>query len=597
MPDQAADEYVVSDPELITRVRAGDRQAFGELYKRHSGPATSLARQFARSAAESDDLVSESFARVLDNLLAGKGPDTAFRAYLFTTVRNTAYDRTRKDKRLQFTDDMTTHDVAVVGDDPVLAKMESGLVATAFAQLPERWQAVLWHTQVEGETPAQVGALLGMAPGAVSSLAFRAREGLREAYLQAHLAETAAEKCRSTVDRLGAWTRGGLSKREQAQVEAHLEECDRCRALAAELEEVNHGLRGLLAPLLLGGAAAGYLATLGPVAPLVAPGALAAGAAGAGSGAAGSSGAGGTGGGVAGGAGAAAGGSTAATAAGVAAGAAAIGAGAVGAAALASASAGGAGTAAAAGTAGAPAAGGRWGAGGGGAGAGGAAGAAGGAGAAAGAGGVFAGLGVGGLVAAGAVLVAAAVAAVFFIVSGNSPEATNTAATDGPSVAAPATPANGGGTSGGTGGTGGGTGGPGGTDPAAGNSAPAVPGAGNTAAATVPANDGTAGDGTAGGDGTSGGTGDTVPAAAAPVALTEVKAVARGPAAERATAPTQGALRRPSTRSCRADRTRPPHQPSPHRQPNPPPRPPHRRPRDRRLLRRSPLRRLWQCPA
>src|SRR6476660_9794862 len=288
LPDQAADEYVVSDPELITRVRAGDRQAFGELYKRHSGPATSLARQFARSVAESDDLVSESFARVLDNLLAGKGPDTAFRAYLFTSIRNTAYDRTRKDKRLQFTDDMTAHDSPVPGDDPVLMKMESGLVAAAFAQLPERWQAVLWHTQVEGESPAQVGALLGMAPGAVSSLAFRAREGLREAYLQAHLAETAAEQCRSTVERLGAWTRGGLSKRETQQVDAHLKTCDRCRALAAELEEVNAGLRGLLAPLLLGGAAAGYLATLGPVAPLAAPGTLVAGAGAAG--AAGSSG-------------------------------------------------------------------------------------------------------------------------------------------------------------------------------------------------------------------------------------------------------------------------------------------------------------------
>ena len=151
MPDQDGDEFVVSDPELIARVRAGDREAFGELYRRHSGPATTLARQFARSAAESDDLVSESFARVLDNLLAGKGPDTAFRAYLFTTVRNTAYDRTRKDKRLQFTDDMSAHDVAVVGDDPVLANLESGLIATAFAKLPERWQAVLWHTQVEGE--------------------------------------------------------------------------------------------------------------------------------------------------------------------------------------------------------------------------------------------------------------------------------------------------------------------------------------------------------------------------------------------------------------------------------------------------------------
>ncbi|WP_420121391.1 sigma-70 family RNA polymerase sigma factor, partial [Nakamurella sp.] len=235
MADEEADGYVVSDPELITQVRSGNREAFGELYRRHAGPAATLARQFARNAAEADDLVAESFARVLDNLLEGKGPDSAFRAYLFTTIRNTAYDRTRKDKRLQFTDDMTTHDAPVVGDDPVLMKMESGLVASAFAQLPERWQAVLWHTQVEGESPAQVGRLLGMAPGAVSSLAFRAREGLREAYLQAHLAETAADECRSTVERLGAWTRGGLSKRETQQVDGHLRTCDRCRALAAEL--------------------------------------------------------------------------------------------------------------------------------------------------------------------------------------------------------------------------------------------------------------------------------------------------------------------------------------------------------------------------
>ena len=478
MPDQEADEYVVSDPELITRVRTGDREAFGELYKRHAGAATTLSRQFARSATESDDLVSESFARVLDNLLAGKGPDTAFRAYLFTTIRHTAYDRTRKDKRLQFTDDMTPHDIAVVGADPVLAKMESGLVATAFAQLPERWQAVLWHTQVEGETPAQVGAMLGMAPGAVSSLAFRAREGLREAYLQAHLAETAAEQCRTTVERLGAWTRGGLSKREKTQVDAHLETCDRCRALAAELEEVNHGLRGLLAPLLLGGAAAGYLATLGPVAPLAAPGTLIAGAgstgaggsgaggSGAGGSGAGGSGAGGSGAGGgasagggagaggaagAGAAGGAAAGSAAATAAGVAAAAAA--AGAIGLAALASTGSSGSASAAAAGTGSAGAGGaasggagasaatagtgsaGTGGAAGGGSAAGGggaaAAGGAAGAGtAAAGTGGIFASLGVGGLVAAGAVVVVAAVAAVVFVVSGNSPDTTNTAGQD-----------------------------------------------------------------------------------------------------------------------------------------------------------------------
>ena len=249
-----------SDAELITRVRAGDRAAYGELYSRHSTAALTLARQFSRSPAEADDLVSESFARVLDTLIAGGGPDTAFRAYLFTTLRNTAYDRTRKDKRLSFTDDVEAHDVAVDVDDPVVLQAENSLVGKAFNALPERWQAVLWYTQVDGMSPAEAGVLLGMSANAVTSLAYRAREGLREAYLQAHLADTAAERCRTTVDRLGAWARGGLSKREQAQVDAHLAECDRCRALAAELSEINSGIRGMIAPLLLGGAAVAYLA-------------------------------------------------------------------------------------------------------------------------------------------------------------------------------------------------------------------------------------------------------------------------------------------------------------------------------------------------
>ena len=252
MHPTAGGEDAASDAELIARVRGGDRAAFGTLYGRHVRAATAMARQLTNSPAEADDLVAESFARVLDTLLDGRGPDSAFRAYLFTSVRHTAYDRTRKDKRLQFTDDITQHESPVEQDDPVLRQMENSYIGKAFAQLPERWQTILWHTQVEGQSPAQVGLLLGMTPNAVTSLAFRAREGLREAYLQVHMAETVPERCRPTLQRLGAYTRGGLSKRETAQVEAHLAECDRCPAIAAELAEVNSGLRGLLAPLLLG---------------------------------------------------------------------------------------------------------------------------------------------------------------------------------------------------------------------------------------------------------------------------------------------------------------------------------------------------------
>jgi RNA polymerase sigma factor (sigma-70 family) len=264
-----AEVHGPSDAELITSVRNGSIDAYGPLYERHVNAAYNLARQLSRSRAEADDLVSEAFSKVLDTLRTGHGPDSAFRAYLLTALRHVAYDKTRRDRRLELAEDVTevsgvdTEKVSVPFRDTAVAGLERSMAARAFAKLPERWQAVLWHTEIEGQSPAEVAPLLGLTANGVSALAYRAREGLRQAYLQVHLAETTAERCRATVDKLGAWTRGGLSKRETTQVETHLDECSRCRALAAELADVNGALRLIIAPLVLGAGTAGYLALTG----------------------------------------------------------------------------------------------------------------------------------------------------------------------------------------------------------------------------------------------------------------------------------------------------------------------------------------------
>ncbi|SDJ78795.1 RNA polymerase sigma factor, sigma-70 family [Lentzea albidocapillata subsp. violacea] len=273
-----ADVQGPSDAELIESVRGGTIDAYGQLYERHVSAAYNLARQLARSPAEADDLVSEAFAKVLDTLRGGRGPDAAFRAYLLTALRHTAYDKTRRDKKIDLTEDMTDVAPAVQFSDTAVAGLERSLAARAFAALPERWQMVLWHTEIEGQSPAEVAPLLGLTANGVSALAYRAREGLKQQYLQMHLADTEGERCRATVDRLGAWTRAGLSKREATQVEAHLDECGRCRALAAELADVNGALRIFVAPLVLGVGATTYLVAAGTTTAVVGAGAAAGGA-------------------------------------------------------------------------------------------------------------------------------------------------------------------------------------------------------------------------------------------------------------------------------------------------------------------------------
>lgn len=240
-----ADEHAGPEPddaELVAAVRAGDADAYGLLFRRHGRSARELALQLSCSSAEADDLVAEAFARVLAALRRGGGPDGGFRAYLFTTLRNTSRDRARADHRLEFSGDMTRHDQGVPWEDTAVAGLEAGLAARAFTTLPERWQRVLWRTTVEGASPAEVAPHFGLTPNGAAALAYRAREGLRQAYLQEHVSGPYAH--RATVERLGAWVRGGLPERLRDRVDAHLAWCPACRALAAELAEVSGGLRG-----------------------------------------------------------------------------------------------------------------------------------------------------------------------------------------------------------------------------------------------------------------------------------------------------------------------------------------------------------------
>ena len=249
-----------SDAELIAAARAGDAKAYGALYERHAEAAKRLARQIVRRPADVDDVVAETFAKVLSALRRGAGPSEAFRPYLLTAVRRVAFDHVRGQREQIPTDEADLPDPGEPFIDPALASLERSLVARAFRSLPERWSAVLWHTEIEQARAAEVALLLGITPNGVAALSYRAREGLRQAYLQMHLSSRAREECVPVAGKLGAHVRGGLSSREAYRVDSHLRGCGDCLAAHAELTSINGALRNVLGPAVLGGQTAAYLA-------------------------------------------------------------------------------------------------------------------------------------------------------------------------------------------------------------------------------------------------------------------------------------------------------------------------------------------------
>ncbi|WP_454860443.1 RNA polymerase sigma factor [Promicromonospora soli] len=256
-----------SDAELILQVRSGDRDAFGVLYERHASAARALARQYV-SPADAEDVVGDAFSKLFEMLRRGAGPDAGFRPYLYTVVRHRAFDVSRGAARTRPTSDDEIESVlgrVASEEDPALAGFERSVVSKAYFELPERWREVLWYVLVDDLKPAQVAPVLGLSPNGVSALLYRAKEALRAGYLQQHLTHAPSDTCRSVNPLLGGYVRESLSKRETTKITEHLTTCGTCNALVLELHDVAHGMKTVIAPLVLG---AGGLALVGAGAPI-----------------------------------------------------------------------------------------------------------------------------------------------------------------------------------------------------------------------------------------------------------------------------------------------------------------------------------------
>ncbi|MGH7606493.1 MAG: sigma-70 family RNA polymerase sigma factor [Gemmatimonadales bacterium] len=242
----------VRDAKLITAVRMGESSAFGVLYERHLPAAKRAAACLSKTPAEREDLVAEAFTRVLRALREGRGPDEEFRPYLLVTLRNAAINGATRG--LPTSPYAEVPDVCPVGsvDEPVIQKWQATVAADAFASLPERWQMVLWHTEVEEESPASVAPLLGMRPNSVAALAYRAREGLRRAYLGMQIPEPARRECRPTASKLAGYVRHSIPSPLSRKINQHLRTCPDCRARAAALTRVNAELHAMIGPVVLG---------------------------------------------------------------------------------------------------------------------------------------------------------------------------------------------------------------------------------------------------------------------------------------------------------------------------------------------------------
>ncbi|WP_407320261.1 sigma-70 family RNA polymerase sigma factor [Isoptericola halotolerans] len=240
------------DGRLTTLAREGRDDAYAELYRRHHAAALRYARRFV-PAPDAHDVAQEAFLNVLRALRGEHGPRDEFVGYLLRTVRNLVTDRSRRTESVlmelqEIEDAQGEH-----SPDHAHALAERDVLARAFASLPDQWQRILWLTEVEGTPPRDLVPQFASSPNAVAQLSRRAREGLRGAWLQAHVRTRDAEPgCRETLAVLADYDRGRLGASKARRVDAHLVGCASCSEVLAELRHVSLRMPVLLLPVVLG---------------------------------------------------------------------------------------------------------------------------------------------------------------------------------------------------------------------------------------------------------------------------------------------------------------------------------------------------------
>ena len=133
------------------------------------------ARAWTRSREEAEDLVQETYARVLARPRFLRNEDEV--GYLLRSLRNTLISQRRAQSRRPVTTELV-EEVAIGargGDDPA-DTVEISQVYAAISQLPDEFRDALVAVDIVGLSYPEAARALGVPEGTVTSRLFRARD-------------------------------------------------------------------------------------------------------------------------------------------------------------------------------------------------------------------------------------------------------------------------------------------------------------------------------------------------------------------------------------------------------------------------------------
>lgn len=182
--------------ERVARARAGDADAWGELYRQYAPAIFRFCRRAMPTREDAEDATMDIFVKVRQKL-AQYDADRPFGSWLYTVAANHCWDLLRRRKVRQDLETGEVEDMPLQHPDPgqlerLIDQRTSQQVRRALDKLPARARMALVLRYYAEMSYDEIAEALGVRRAFVGVILLRARHQLREVLGEGGAASLAA---------------------------------------------------------------------------------------------------------------------------------------------------------------------------------------------------------------------------------------------------------------------------------------------------------------------------------------------------------------------------------------------------------------------
>jgi RNA polymerase sigma-70 factor (ECF subfamily) len=239
-----------SDERLLERARGGSAEALERLVERHQARVYRFGMKMCGDPEDAKDVLQDTLLAMARGIRDFRGA-SSISTWLYTVARSFCVKRRRKSQFAPAVehslesevarDSAALADTARGPEEAVGARRVEQALERAIRTLDPGNREVLLLRDMEGLSAAEVAQVLGLSVQAVKSRLHRARLEVRKAIaplLDVGTPDAEPERtCPDVLSLLSQHLEGEVSADRCAQMERHLEECNRCRGACDSLKQ------------------------------------------------------------------------------------------------------------------------------------------------------------------------------------------------------------------------------------------------------------------------------------------------------------------------------------------------------------------------